>query len=196
MLLYVRHGSVTNPREPERLRHKTDRLTPAGRRQAHQVGQYLKGLQPTTFTTSPLPRAEEFARIIGDHLGVHPTIDPALETWDTGDLSGRKLADVRQVLMDHIDNPHRPVQGGEPLDAAMRRIVPALQHRVNTPGVHLVVGHGRGVTLLDGLASPVGGVGQGVDPVHLNRKPSIDNGGIIAVSPSWERKRYHDHLKG
>ncbi|MGW2035445.1 histidine phosphatase family protein [Streptomyces sp. NPDC001811] len=62
-LYLVRHGEAT-PDESG--------LTPAGRRQAELLGRRLRDIPFTTVHHGPLPRAEQTARLIGDHLANVP----------------------------------------------------------------------------------------------------------------------------
>lgn len=195
MLIYARHGKTSHNAggSEEKLRGWLPLpLTPEGRAQAKAAGKRLKGLQPTTFTSSDLPRAMETAGIVGNELGVQPTPDPAIRDWNTGEMAGHKVSDVKDYLFHYIDHPDEVVPGGESLNSYLDRFVPAMRARINDSGVHLVVGHARGATILQGIASPVGGKGQGIDPKYLKQRPDVGPGEVLAVPPSWNLT----HLKG
>ena len=74
-LVLVRHAEAA-PGEPDDER----RLTAEGREQARSLGRRLAadGVHPDALLTSPLRRARETARLLGDALGVDPEIEPAL----------------------------------------------------------------------------------------------------------------------
>ena len=81
-LVLVRHAEAA-PGEPDDER----RLTPEGRDQARSLGRRLAadGVHPDALLTSPLRRARETARLLGDALGVDPEIEPALAPGTTAE---------------------------------------------------------------------------------------------------------------
>ncbi len=69
-LYFLRHGAADWPdwRKPDEHRP----LTKAGRKEVHQVGEFLATFkaQPDVILTSPLPRAAQTADIAAEHLKV------------------------------------------------------------------------------------------------------------------------------
>ena len=190
MLIYLRHGEtkLNGTGDGERLRGWLPvPLTPKGVRQAHAAGKSL-GLKPDTFHTSDLPRALQTANIVGSHLGMTPHVNTNIRDWNTGSLAGTSVKEALPQLQHLIDHPDEPAPGGEPFQTYLNRFVPAMKALVASPGVHLVVGHARGGAILDGIASPVGGVGDQTDPAMVKEKPRVQPGGAMLINPQWQVK--------
>ncbi len=197
MLVYVRHGktSLNLPGGKESLRGWLPvPLTPEGRDQAKATGKDLKGITPATFSSSDLPRALETARIVGSQIGHLPSPDTDIRDWNTGSLAGQKFVDVKDQLMHLIDHPDEPAPGGESLNSYLNRFVPAMKRRIADPGVHLVVGHARGASILQGLASPVGGVGENIDRTFLKARPDVQPGEVLHVPADYSAKKLTKRL--
>ena len=191
MLVYVRHGatSLNKGGSGERLRGWLPvPLTATGEDQAKQAGMRLNKLlmvAPKTFETSDLPRAMQTASIIGRHMGLTATPNTNLRDWNTGTLAGQNVDDVLPQLKHLMDHPDEPAPGGEPLNAYLDRFDPAMREKIAAPGMHLVVGHARGASLLEGMASPVGGVGDKIDPAFLVPRSRVKPGGILIINKDW-----------
>lgn len=193
MLIYVRHGKTSHNLggSEEKLRGWLPLpLTPEGRDQAQLTGELLKRhhVHPTTFTSSDLPRAMESAKIIGRVIGMPPTPDTTIRDWNTGRLAGKKFSDVKEIVFDLIDHPDKRAPGGESLNAYLDRFVPAMRARVFSPATHLVVGHARGATILQGIASPAGGVGRDIDPTFLKQRPDVGPGDLLLTPHDWNQR--------
>lgn len=190
MLIYVRHGKtdLNKGGNEERLRGWLPvPLTRQGEQQAHDAGEQLS-LRPDTFQNSDLHRAQQSADIIGSHLGMTPTPDPNIRDWNTGDLAGQKVTDVLPTLKHLIAKPDQPAPNGESLDSYLARFVPAMRALVESPGTHLVVGHARGASVLEGIASPVNGQGGALDNRFLQERPRLQPGGVMTIDPQWNIK--------
>ena len=72
-VLVVRHAEAASG-EPDDLRT----LTPAGRKQARELGERLAATGVRTVLTSPLLRARETAAAIGRAVGVEPEVEEQL----------------------------------------------------------------------------------------------------------------------
>jgi phosphohistidine phosphatase len=72
-VLVVRHAEAASG-EPDELRT----LTPVGREQARELGKRLAATGVGTVLTSPLLRARETAKAIGDAVGVAPEVEELL----------------------------------------------------------------------------------------------------------------------
>ena len=198
MLVYVRHGktALNLGGSKETLRGWLPvPLTPEGRQQAKDAGQQLKGIRPDTFTSSDLPRAMETAHLVGKAIGHAASPDTNIRDWNTGDLAGKKFTDVKDHLMHLVDHPDEPAPHGESLNSYLNRFVPAMKSRINDPGIHLVVGHARGASVLEGIASPVGGVGQDVDKAFVKARPTTQPGEILHVPANYDLKKLGGRLQ-
>jgi len=71
-------------------------LTPAGERQAADIGRTLAGRRFALVLTSPLARARETCRLAG--YGEAAQIDPSLSEWDYGAYEGRTSAEIRKAV--------------------------------------------------------------------------------------------------
>ena len=200
MLIYVRHGKTSHNLggSDEKLRGWLPLpLTDEGRKQADLTGKHLKGVnRPITFSSSDLPRAMESAKIIGKHIGMNPTPDPAIRDWNTGRLAGKKFESVKHIIFDLIDHPDKPAPGGESLNNYLARFVPAMRKRAMDKSTHLVVGHARGATILQGIASDKGGRGGEIDPKFLKQRPDVGPSEILINPADWYQRIVRDHLKG
>ncbi len=67
-------------------------LTPAGERNARQLGQRLKGLRFAAVFTSPLQRAVRTCRLAG--FGSMAKVDSDLVEWDYGQFDGLRSAEI------------------------------------------------------------------------------------------------------
>jgi broad specificity phosphatase PhoE len=187
MLVYIRHGATALNKggSEERLRGWLPvPLSDLGRQQAHTTAKKLS-MDPASFESSDLPRALQTAQIVSHHLESPFTPNAAIRDWNTGELAGQKVDDVMPMLKFLIANPDESAPGGEPLNAYLDRFVPAMRKKVADPGVHLVVGHARGATILEGIADPNGGVGGEISPTFLLERPRVKPGGILIVNKDW-----------
>jgi broad specificity phosphatase PhoE len=187
LLIYLRHGKTSHNAggSEERLRGWLPvPLTSEGVKQAHNAAAAL-GLRPDTAVTSDLPRAMQTADIVGKHLETPITPDPKIRDWNTGNLAGQKVTDVLPLLKHLVTHPDEPAPGGEPLNAYLARFVPEIKKRVADPGIHLVIGHARGASIIQGLASEVGGKGDDIAKEFLMKRPDVKPGGIMTVDPQW-----------
>ena len=73
-------------------------LTPAGERNASQLGQRLKGLRFAGVFTSPLQRAVRTCELAG--FGSVAKVDPDLVEWNYGQFEGLRLA---EILAKHLN---------------------------------------------------------------------------------------------
>lgn len=104
-LFLIRHGRTASNRQ--RLFHGiTDvPLDSLGRRQAIRVGERLRrNTAPDALLSSPLSRALTTARIIGEHVGLEPSVVPALSEMDFGVLEG---ATMERLALEHPDLAER-----------------------------------------------------------------------------------------
>jgi probable phosphoglycerate mutase len=168
MTFYVlRHGQ-TDWNVQMRLQGSTDiPLNETGRAQAHVAAKILAGEGITKIIASPLSRALETARIVGEASGITPGIDNRLIERNFGQFEGMTIDEVhqhREEMRDYM-NPQADVDGKHyPWDAeALPEVIDRVYACVNDyreTGKCLFVFHGipfRAVTrkfLNDMYSSP------------------------------------------
>jgi broad specificity phosphatase PhoE len=92
-LLLVRHGETVGNVE-RRLQGVEDPLTERGKRQAHELAVHLATRGDVrSLYTSPLPRAFETARTIGDAVALAPVPRAALAEVNVGNAAGHQFSE-------------------------------------------------------------------------------------------------------
>ncbi|MGZ3305814.1 MAG: histidine phosphatase family protein [Asticcacaulis sp.] len=130
MFFVLRHGQ-TDWNLQARLQGSTDiPLNDTGREQARQAAELLHGLGITRIVSSPLSRALETARIVGERLGLAPDIDGRLIERNFGLFEGLTLDEVRRERIEmrthmnpkaDLDGKHYP-DNAEPLGDVIDRV--------------------------------------------------------------------------
>lgn len=164
-------------------------LSSAGIEQAQHIGQMLRAqdIRPDTFSESDLSRARQTGHIIGQYVGMQPMLDPMLRTLNVGRLEGLpKDAEMLATLRHYVTNPNDRIPGGETVNEALSRFVPTVKQHVMDPRINLVVSHGWGASVLEGLWSPEGGVGGKIDQKAMLREPKLKPGKVLVILPNWE----------
>ena len=111
-LILVRHGESVGNYE-NRLQGQEDyELTELGRRQASLTAERLHRLGASALYSSHLLRAHETARMIGQRLGIEPTILEDVSEYHFGEMSGKTYAEIRERF-GAIANPAERVYPGE-----------------------------------------------------------------------------------
>lgn len=152
-LFFIRHGeseaNVLHEFSTRGMRHP---LTELGRQQAAAAAEQLRDQQVIGIFSSPLLRAYETARIIGETLQVGVAIADGLREVDVGVLEGKSDDESWAVfarLWDawFVENrPEVKIEGGESLTDIRARVIPffnglaEMAGRVN--GNLVVVSHG------------------------------------------------------
>ncbi len=101
-------------------------LTPDGERNAHRLGERLKGMPFLKVLTSPLRRAARTCELAG--FGSDVEIDPDLVEWDDGDYEGLTSAEILeqrpdwQLFRDGCPGGELPSQVCERADRVVRRL--------------------------------------------------------------------------
>jgi probable phosphoglycerate mutase len=110
-------------------------LTEAGERNAHGLGERLKGLKFDKVFTSPLLRARHTCELAG--FGAVAEIDPDLAEWNYGEYEGLRSAEIRAKRPDWQLFCDGCPGGESPADVAARadRVV----HRVRSVGGNVLV---------------------------------------------------------
>lgn len=136
----VRHGETDWNRE-RRIQGSSDiPLNDTGREQARATGTLLASRRWTALVASPLSRAAETARLIGEHVGLaEPELEPRLAERDYGAAEGLTGAEIDVKFPDGADVP-----GRETREAVAARVVAALHDlAARHPGeAVIVVAHG------------------------------------------------------
>lgn len=131
-LLLIRHAESTGNRQ-HRLQGRADfPLTKRGRRQAADLAAALSRLPISAISSSPIVRAVHTAEAIAGPLGLEVEVQPALQEYDFGELSGLTWPEIRerhpqlieQLLSDSAEFPHYP--GEEGREAFRERVCGAL----------------------------------------------------------------------
>lgn len=155
----VRHGA-TKMNSPEDMSVDRERgwsdvpLTREGELEAQKAGIKLRGKGIEHVSSSNLNRATETARIIGQHLGVHPASDPGLRPWNLGELTGRRMKEAQPEMEDYARNrPDEKVPKGESFNEYKSRALRAVAKHIRTAGKRrsLLVSHHRVERLLSSL---------------------------------------------
>jgi len=101
-------------------------LTESGARNAHQLGERLKGLTFAKVFTSPLKRAARTCELAG--FGGAAEVDRDLLEWDYGDYEGRRSAEIHaerpawQLFRDGCPGGESPDQVGVRAGRVVRRV--------------------------------------------------------------------------
>lgn len=132
----VRHGETDWNRE-RRIQGTTDiPLNDTGREQARATGALLATRRWTALVASPLSRAAETARIIGEQTGLgEPEIESRFSERDYGEVEGLTGAEIDARFPDGVDVPRR-----ETRESVQARAVQALHDLAERhPGESVVV---------------------------------------------------------
>ncbi len=139
MFFVLRHGQ-TDWNLEARLQGSTDiPLNDTGREQARHAGRILKDHGLTKIVASPLSRALETARIVGQAVGLEPGIDARLIERNFGLFEGMTIDEVHQHRKEmrafmnpkaDLDGKHYP-DNAEPLIEVLDRVEACVNdHRV------------------------------------------------------------------
>jgi broad specificity phosphatase PhoE len=130
MFFVLRHGQ-TDWNVEARLQGSTDiPLNETGRQQARAAAAFFKDKGLTKIVASPLSRALETARLVGEQLGLEPVVDARLIERNFGLFEGMTIDEVhrhREEMREHM-NPTADVDGkhypwnAEPLPAVIDRV--------------------------------------------------------------------------
>jgi broad specificity phosphatase PhoE len=122
-------------------------LSERGCREAEALAEAAVSAGIATLYTSPLRRAYETARVVGDALGLEPASDERLAESSRGTWEGRLTVDIAREAPELWRAWQRPpldfrFPGGESLDEHMSRVRAALADLSRTPAPTLAVCHG------------------------------------------------------
>ena len=165
-VLLVRHGE-TDDNAAARFQGRRDtQLNERGREQSRALAHALRDEGLRALYTSPLGRARETARILGDALGLEAVVDERLTEVDAGDWSGGLIAEVTATQPDSWErwrnvDPTFRFPGGESVAEQAARVAAALADVALGPLPALVVTHGGSIRAVEGIdPQPGGAVGN------------------------------------
>ncbi len=162
----IRHGDTHYTEDDKAHGWSQEGLTDKG---AQEVWKYadLKD-KPDMLVTSDLPRTQETASIVSEKTGI-PIVEQhqGLRTWDIGSLQGKPCKEADEQLKGYVNNPDKPVPGGESFNEFKSRVLGSVHDvmsRFPDQKVGLVT-HSKVQKLLDAYDSTDG---QYVDHDHFN----------------------------
>jgi broad specificity phosphatase PhoE len=161
-VLLVRHGE-TDDNAARRFQGRRDtQLNERGRQQSRALAQSLRDENLQALYTSPLQRAAATAQIVGDLLGLAAIVDARLMEADTGDWSGRLIADVTAAAPGEwarwrCADPTFRFPGGESVAEQAARVHAALADVASGPLPALVVTHGGSIRAVGAVGTRSGG---------------------------------------
>ena len=124
-------------------------LNAAGYAQAAAAAKKLAGQDIVTIVTSPLSRARETARIVGETLGIRPIVQDDLHEVSFGVQEGKPMSDW---FAEWVDGKATP-QGAESFRDLRARAIKAINQALTYPAPVLVIAHGA---LFRGLRADMG----------------------------------------
>ena len=149
MFFVLRHGQ-TDWNLEARLQGSTDiPLNDTGRKQARRAGEVLMAQGIDRIIVSPLSRAMETARLVGETLKLDPVVDPRLTERNFGQFEGMTIDEVhthREEMREHM-NPEADIDGkhypwnAERLPDVIDRVFNCVEEHRKT-GTCLFVCHG------------------------------------------------------
>ncbi len=155
-VLLVRHGE-TDENAAARFQGRLDtRLNERGREQSRALALALRDEGIVALYASPLRRARETARIVGDALGLRAVLDERLVEADAGDWAGRLICDIVAGEAEgyarwRAADPTFRFPGGESVAEQSQRIAAALADVAAGPLPALVVTHGGTIRAVEGI---------------------------------------------
>jgi broad specificity phosphatase PhoE len=99
----ARHGQTAFNKEQRFQGHLPVPLDETGREQAAHLAEAAADHGFDVLYASPLERAAETARIVGQRLDLVPILDARFAETDAGDWTGRLFADVRKEMPERFD---------------------------------------------------------------------------------------------
>jgi broad specificity phosphatase PhoE len=201
-LILVRHGVTDWNREGRWQGQLDPPLSASGRREASRVAQRVgrdPNLRPARIMASTLARALETAKLIGKGVGVAVEADPRLIEIGAGEWEGRthselETDDADRYLAWRASGGVGQPPGGEPIEAATRRVVELLDEVIAAGDAPtLLVSHGGALRIVARVLFDLGG--------DHHRALDVDNASISAATrtgDSWRLERWNDtlHLLG
>jgi len=145
-LILIRHGETDWNREKKVQGISDISLNEMGVRQAHKLALSLKDEKISAIYTSPLKRAYETARIIGQFHEASIHVENGLMEMNPGDFEGLHFQELRDYYKDFlaqwmIDPASIRMPNGETLSELQERAWPVMEYILNKTRNALVVSH-------------------------------------------------------
>lgn len=131
IIALARHGETAFNKESRFQGHLPVPLNDRGREQAHALAEEAARHEWGALVCSPLARAHETARIVGERIGLEPVTDDRFKETDTGDWTNLLHDEVREKDPEGFAHYLRAdadfaFPGGESLEDQMERVVDGL----------------------------------------------------------------------
>lgn len=124
----IRHGEIPSNVNKVYAGRSPETLTARGLRQAKEVSEKLKRYEVNALYSSPIQRALQTARILGDRIGLEPEVNNAFRELEMGPWEGMSEMDIEKknpeewVLWNK--NPAElKLAGRETLDDLLQRVL-------------------------------------------------------------------------
>lgn len=185
---FVRHGR-TGANGAGIFRGNTNYpLNDGGVKDAEQLNKVFKPLKVGAAYTSDADRSTDTAERTLEGKGISASPTSALESWNTGYISGTKKKDNQYQLDWFTNNPSEDLPGGESLNDFRKRVQPALKNSI-TRGIKdgvpsITFTHSSVIHELSHLLYG--------DPAYIKVKP----GGIVGVFHDGKSLRAKALFKG
>ena len=174
-LFLARHGETDDNREPIRVQGFTDTpLNETGRRQASELAERVVPLGIASLWSSDLSRARVTAEIVGERIGLEPTLDARLREANRGRWEGHLFIDIEREEPELYAAWRRAgagfrFPGGESLSEQLERVTAALDDvRRDAGPPALVVCHGGSIRVALCARDP-----RGLDAFHDYDVPNV-----------------------
>ena len=184
-LYLIRHGQTALNKEGRLRSHKDVPLDADGMREAHEIGQKLRQIDPSisTLHASDLQRSRQTAHAISASTGSGVVINHELRPWDLGSLAGQKIRDIIPDLDRLQAHPDEKAPNGESFNEFFARWHKFLSDKVSesrkAPEPSAMVVHSRHLLSLDHAISAIHG-----EKVDTSKVPSTGGpgpGGIVVL---------------
>lgn len=128
----LRHGETVWNCEKRVQGHGDSPLTPTGRKQAHQWGQFLLPGNWQLIVSSNLGRARETARLINETLRLPTAVHNGLSEQNWGHWEGLRVSEVKEQYSEELEKQvkagwHFRAPGGESRSEVKKRIQATLK---------------------------------------------------------------------
>lgn len=140
----MRHGETRENIDNTAHGWDDEGLIPEGRKEVEKTANTLahSNAPPTLIAHSDLKRAAESAEIVAKKTGAQTLAIPELRTWDIGDFAGKECGECEKELKQYVDNPDKPVPGGESFNQFKNRVQVGMGKAL-AAGADLVVAHNK-----------------------------------------------------
>ena len=145
-LFLVRHGETAASARRLYSGQRDVPLTERGRAQARRAGEHLRDAGVDAIYSSPLARAADTARLIGEATGAPVKVEERLIEVDYGPLEGLDREGARERFGESFqawrkDPMGSPMPGIEPLPKALERARRATAEVIGAAHSPVIVGH-------------------------------------------------------